>query len=109
MLAYLSLSARYGIVLPLSCELALLVAILLALLESSHESRGQTESSEGQVALGALAGIVDEGDGVLVNGLVVVLVLDEVHVDKVAHGGACVPTNIVGVDVDLLEMSDHII
>lgn len=87
--------------LPLGCELALLVG--------AHESRGQTESPEGEVALRALAGIVDEGDGVLVGALVVELVLDEVHVDEVAHGGACVPTNVVRINVDLLEVSDHLI
>ncbi|KAI6757113.1 hypothetical protein HG531_002938 [Fusarium graminearum] len=64
---------------------------------------------EGQVALGTLAGIVNEGDGVLVGALVVELVLDKVHIDKVAHGGTCVPTDVVGIDVDLLEVSDHLI
>jgi hypothetical protein len=100
LLASLSPSAVYGI-LPLSCELALLIG--------THKSRRQTEGSEGQVALGTLAGIVNEGDGVLVGALVVKLVLDEVHVDKVAHGGTCVPTNVVGIDVDLLEVSDHLV
>lgn len=88
-------------ILPLGCELALLVG--------GHESGGQTESPEGQVTLRALAGVVDKGDGVLVGALVVELVLDKVHVDKVAHGGTCVPTNVVGIDVDLLEMSDHLV
>lgn len=88
-------------ILPLGCELALLVG--------GHESGGQAESPEGQVTLRALAGVVDKGDGVLVGALVVELVLDEVHVDKVAHGGTCVPTNVVGIDVDLLEMSDHLV
>ena len=52
---------------------------------------------------------MDEGDGLLVVLLVVVLVLDEAHVDEVAHGGAGVPADIVGVDVDLLEVTDHLV
>lgn len=102
LLVSISVSGRGdSIVVPLGCELALLVG--------AHESRGQAESPERQVALRALASIVDEGDSVLVGALIVELVLDEVQVDKVAHGGACVPTNVVGVDVDLLEVSDHLI
>lgn len=86
---------------PLGGELALLVG--------SHECVGEAESSQGQVALGALAGIVDEGNGLGVVLLVVVEVLDEVEADKVAHVGANVPADVVGVDVDLLQVSDHLV
>ena len=41
--------------------------------------------------------------------LVVVLILDEAEVDEVAHSRARVPTDVVGVDVDLLQMSYHVI
>lgn len=81
----------------------------LALLVGSHEDVGQSESSEGQVTLGALASIVDKRDGVLVVLLVVVLVLDEAEGDKVAHGRTGVPSNIVRIHVDLLEVSDHLV
>lgn len=36
-----------------------------------------------------------------------VLVLDESQGDKVAHGCAGVPSNIVGIHVDFLQVSDH--
>lgn len=38
-----------------------------------------------------------------------VLVLDEARVDKVSHSRARVPADVVSVDVDLLEMSDHVV
>lgn len=40
--------------------------------------------------------------------LVEKLVLDHVHVDKVAHVGASVPASVVGIDVDLTKHPDHL-
>lgn len=87
--------------LPLGCELALLVG--------GHKGGGETESPQCQVTLRALAGVVNDGNGGSVILLVVVLVLDEAQVDKVTHGGTGIPSDIVGVDVDLLEKADHVI
>lgn len=81
----------------------------LVLLVGGHEGAGQLEGAQAQRALGAPADVVDEGDDVVVLALVVVLVLDEAQVDEVAHGGAGVPADVVGIDVDLLEMPYHLI
>ena len=40
--------------------------------------------------------------------LVEELVLNHVHVDKVSHVGASVPTGVVGIDVDLTEHAHHL-
>lgn len=40
--------------------------------------------------------------------LIVVLVLDKVQVDEIAQVGACVPADIVGVNVDLTQMTNHL-
>ena len=40
--------------------------------------------------------------------LVMVLVLDEVHVDEVSQVGTGIPADIVGVDIDFAQVSDHI-
>lgn len=86
---------------PLSGELSLLV--------SSNEVGCEAEGPQSKVALGALAGVVHQSDGSGVVLLVVDLVLDEVEVHKVAHGGTDVPTNVVGVNVDLLKVPDHVV
>lgn len=81
----------------------------LVLLERSHELGGQTEGTEAEAALGAAADIVNEGDCALVQlALVVKLVLDHVHVDEVAHVGAGVPSDAVGISVDLAQHADHL-
>ena len=81
----------------------------LVLLESGHELGGETEGAQTQATLRTAANIVDESDGALVHLLLVeVLVLDHVHVDKVAHVGAGVPADVVGVDVDLPKHADHL-
>lgn len=81
----------------------------LALLIGSHECGSKTERAQSQVALRALAGIVDEGNSGSVVLLVVVLVLDEAEVDKVAERGAGVESDVVGIDVDLLQVTDHLV
>ena len=89
-------------ILPLSCELALLVG--------SHESRGQPVCAKVHGALGAPADIVDERDGLLVGGILVeVLVLDGLEVDEVAHARACVPADVVRVYVDFAQELDHLV
>ena len=51
---------------------------------------------------------MDEGDCALVQLLLVkVLVLDGVEVDKVAHVGAQVPADVLGVHVDLPQELEH--
>lgn len=81
----------------------------LVLLERSHELGGQAEGPEAEAALGAAADIVDQGDCALVQlALVVKLVLDHVHVDEVAHVGAGVPSNAVGISVDFAQHADHL-
>ncbi len=52
---------------------------------------------------------MDESDGLLVLALVVELVLDEAKVDEVAHGRTCVPAHVVRIDVDLLQVPDHVV
>jgi hypothetical protein len=86
---------------PLSGELALLVG--------SDELGRQAVGAEVEAALGATADIVDEGDGALVLLLLVEeLVLDGGKADKVAHAGAHVPTNALGVDADFAQHADHL-
>lgn len=90
-------------------SLHVLLGSELVLLEGSHELGGQAESTEAEAALGTAADIVNEGDCALVQlALVVKLVLDHVHVDEVAHVGAGVPSNAVGISVDLAQHADHL-
>ncbi|KUI61723.1 hypothetical protein VP1G_11265 [Cytospora mali] len=70
---------------------------------------GQLEGTQAQRALRAPANVVDQGDDAVVLALVVVHVLDETQVNKVAHGGASIPANVVGIDVDLLEVPYHLV
>lgn len=87
---------------PLGGELALLVG--------GHELGGQAEGAQAEGTLGAAADVVDEGDGTLVHLLLVEeLVLDGVEVDEVAHAGAGVPADILGVNVDLAQELDHLV
>ena len=52
---------------------------------------------------------MDQGDCFLVQILlVVVLVLNETHVAKVAHICTCVPADALGVNVDLSQHLDHL-
>lgn len=81
----------------------------LVLLESRHELRRQAESAQAQASLCAAADVVHQSDRALVHLLLVKeLVLDHVHVDEVAHVGASVPTNVVGVNVNLAHHTDHL-
>lgn len=51
---------------------------------------------------------MNQGDRPLVHFfLVVVLVLNKVQVDKIAQVGAGVPADVVGVNVNLAQMSNH--
>lgn len=87
---------------PLSCELALLVG--------SHEGGRQPVCAQVHGALGAPADIVDERDCLLVGCILVeVLILDGLEVDKVAHAGAGVPADVVGVHVDFAQKLDHLV
>jgi hypothetical protein len=86
---------------PLSCE--------LALLEGGHEVGRQAERSQRQVALGTLASIVYERHDSTVILLVVNQVLDEVEVDEAAHHGTGVEADIVGINVHLLQVLDHLV
>lgn len=53
---------------------------------------------------------MDEGDGALIVLLLVEeLVLDSVEVDEVAHAGAGVPADVLGVDIDLAQELDHLV
>lgn len=81
----------------------------LALLVGSHERIGEFEGAETEGALGGAADVVHKSDDIAVLALVVILVLDEAEVDEVAHGGAGVPADIVGVNVNLLEVSYHLV
>lgn len=81
----------------------------LVLLERSHELGRQTERSKAQGTLSATADIVNKSDCPLVHLLLVKeLVLDHVHVDKVAHVRARIPTDIVRIDVNLAKHPDHL-
>ena len=87
---------------PLRCELTLLVG--------SHESGRQPVCAQVHGALGAPADVVDKRDRLLVGGVLVeVLVLDGLEVDKVAHAGACEPTDVVRVHIDLAQELDHLV
>lgn len=87
----------------------ILLRVELVLLERLNELGRQTESPQAETALGAAADIVDQSHCPLVHLLLVEkLVLDHVHVHKVAHVGAGVPPDIVGVDVDFAHHSDHL-
>jgi hypothetical protein len=86
---------------PLSGELALLVG--------GNELGRQAVGAEVEAALGTTADVVDEGDGALVLLLLVEeLVLDGGKADKVAHAGAHVPANALGVDADFAQHADHL-
>jgi len=88
---------------------ALLLRSELVLLESSHELGGETEGPPAQASLGTAARVMDKGDSPLVHFLLVEkLVLDDVHVDKVAHVRTRVPSNVVGIDVNFPEHADHL-
>lgn len=81
----------------------------LVLLERSHELGRQAEGTEAEAALGAAADIVNQCDCALIQlALVVKLVLDHVHVDEVAHVGAGVPSDAVGISVDLAQHANHL-
>lgn len=81
----------------------------LVLLERSHELGRQTERSEAQGTLSATTDIVNKSNCPLVHLLLVKeLVLNHVHVDKVAHVHARVPTDVVRIDVDLAKHPDHL-
>ena len=95
------MSAKKSAALPFRGELALLVSV--------HEVWCQAEGAQAQGALGAPADVMDEGDGLVVLALVVILVLDETDVNKVAHGSARVPPDVVGVNVDFLKVADHVV
>lgn len=87
-----------------------LLAGEFVLLESGHKLRGQSERSQTEGALGGAADIVHEGHSSLVQLLlVVVLVLDDVHVDEVPHVRAGIPPNVVRIDVDFSQHLDHLI
>ena len=74
----------------------------------SHESWGKSECAKRHSSLGGSGDIVDQADGALVDLLlVVVLVLDKAHVDEVAHVCAGVPSDVVGVHVNLAKLVDH--
>lgn len=91
------------------CTANILVRSELHVLESSHELGRKTESPQAQTALRAAAGVVDKRDCPLVHlFLVEKLVLNDVHVDKVAHVGASIPANVMGVNVHLPEHADHL-
>ena len=86
-----------------------LLGVELVLLERFHELGREAESTQAEGTLGAAANIVDKSDCPLVHLLLVeVLVLDHVHVDPVTHVGASVPANVVCIDVDLTNHSDHL-
>lgn len=87
---------------PLSGKLGFLVG--------GDEDGGQSKGAQAQAALRAAADVVDESDGALVGLLLVeVLVLNGVEVDKVAHVGAQVAADVLGVDVDFAEVLDHLV
>ena len=86
----------------------ILLRVELVLLESFNELSRETESAQAEAALGTTADIVHQCNCPLVHLLLVEkLVLDHVHVDKVAHVGAGVPPDAVRVNVDLSHHSDH--
>lgn len=89
--------------------LGILLSGELVLLESRHELGRQTERPQAQAALRTAAHVVNQESGLLVHLLLVEeLVLDHVHVDKVAHVGARIPTHVVRVNVDLPQHADHL-
>lgn len=78
------------------------------LLERSHELRGKTESAKTQATLRTAADIMDKSDGPFIEFLLVEkLVLDNVQVDKVAHVRASVPSDILSIDIDFTEHTNH--
>lgn len=87
----------------------LLLRSELVLLEGGHELGGEAEGPQAQASLSTAAGVVDKGDSPLVHFLLVEkLVLDNVHVDKVAHVRTRVPSNVVGIDVNFPKHADHL-
>lgn len=79
-----------------------------ALLVGGHEDAGEFEGAEAQGALRRSADIMNQRDDIVVFTLIVILILNEAKIDKVAHGGAGVPADVVGVDIDFFEMPDHL-
>lgn len=87
----------------------ILLRVELVLLESLNKFGGQAESAQTEAALGTAADIVDKGDCPLVQLLLVEkLVLDHIHVDEVAHVGAGVPSDTVGIDINLADHANHL-
>lgn len=87
---------------PLGAELALLICC--------NESRREPVGAQAQAALGAPAHIVHQGNRPLVGVfLVEELVLNCVQVDEIAHARACVPANVVRVDVHFPQKLDHLV
>lgn len=81
----------------------------LVVLECLHKLGRQAESTQAQAALSAAGNIMHQSDCPLVQLLLVEkLVLDHVHVDKVAHVGAGVPASVVGIDIDLTKHPNHL-
>lgn len=87
----------------------ILLRVELVLLESLHELSGEAERAQAEGTLSAAADIVNQRNCPLVQLLLVVkLVFNHVHVDEVAHVGAGVPSDVVGVNVDLADHANHL-
>lgn len=69
----------------------------------------ESECAETENALRTSADIVDQSNSLFIQFfLVKQLVLNEVHVDKVSQVGTGIPPDIVGINVDFSQVSDHL-
>lgn len=79
------------------------------LLVGRHELWGQSEGSQTQGTLRASADIMHKRHCPLIEVLLVmVLVLDEIEVAKVAHVGAGIPPNVIRINVNFPKSLDHL-